>query len=47
MAPPLTVNRRPQIEIPVPAANSAATVSAAEAELQTPFDVPAFLRRPH
>jgi cell division protein FtsZ len=47
MTPPITVNRRPQIEIPVPAAASVATVSAAEAELQTPFDVPAFLRRPH
>jgi len=49
MAPALTVNRRPGIEMSVP--NVAATVSAGspspEHELQTPFDVPAFLRRPH
>jgi hypothetical protein len=44
----LSVSRRPGIEMSVP--TGAATVSAAapaENELQTPFDVPAFLRRPH
>jgi cell division protein FtsZ len=49
MAPALTVNRRPGIEMSVP--NVGATVSASSAssdhDLQTPFDVPAFLRRPH
>ena len=49
MAPALTVNRRPGIEMSVP--NVSATMSAGSAssdhELQTPFDVPAFLRRPH
>jgi hypothetical protein len=48
MAPPLTVNRRPGIEMSVP--KVPATVSAGSSsdhELQTPFDVPAFLRRPH
>jgi cell division protein FtsZ len=50
-APALTVSRRPGIEMSVPAVAAAATVSAgaggADLELQTPFDVPAFLRRPH
>jgi len=51
LAPALTVNRRPGIEMSVPRVGAAASVSAgaasAEHELQTPFDVPAFLRRPH
>jgi len=49
VAQSLTLNRRPGIEMSVPNVASAASVSAgaAEAELQTPFDVPAFLRRPH
>jgi hypothetical protein len=44
----LSVSRRAGIEMAVP--TGPATVSAAapaENELQTPFDVPAFLRRPH
>jgi cell division protein FtsZ len=49
MAPALTVNRRPGIEMSVP--NVSATMSAGSAssdhDLQTQFDVPAFLRRPH
>ena len=49
MAPALTVSRRPGIEMSVPtvAATVSAGSAAADHELQTPFDVPAFLRRPH
>ena len=49
VAPPLTVSRRPGIEMSVPSVGPGATVSvsAMDNDLQTPFDVPAFLRRPH
>ena len=36
-APPLTVNRRPGLELTLPALESA--------DLSSPLDVPAFLRR--
>ena len=45
--PALNVSRRQGIEMTVPSAGAAVSASAVENDLQTPFDVPAFLRRPH
>jgi cell division protein FtsZ len=46
-APALNVSRRAGIEMSVPSSGAAVSASAVENDLQTPFDVPAFLRRPH
>jgi hypothetical protein len=44
----LSVGRRAGIEMSVPTGPANVSAAApAESELQTPFDVPAFLRRPH
>ena len=43
----LNLSRRQGIEMTVPSASAAVSASAVENDLQTPFDVPAFLRRPH
>ena len=51
-APPLTVNRRPSLDLtlpltPSPTAGAADGLVEFDADLSSPLDVPAFLRRQH
>ncbi|MSO83072.1 MAG: cell division protein FtsZ, partial [Acidobacteria bacterium] len=46
-APPLTVSRRPRLDLTLPLMPPSSAGDSADADLASPLDVPAFLRRQH